>query len=78
MYVQATAISLSDAASLGPLPRNRVDAVVISDGTTVSSMTATASYDFGGGHHNDSLTVGVGGQTYAFGHASYADGTIPR
>jgi hypothetical protein len=48
------------------------DGVWISDGTTASPIEG--SYDYGGGHHNDSILADVGANRFRFYHSSFGFG----
>lgn len=68
VYVQARPMSFLDF--MGFL--YEVDAAYLSDGTTVTQVSAT--YSWGGGHHNDSLTVDVGTYVVRYDHSSFGFG----
>ena len=71
VYAQATGIGVKCLlASFGvyevKLAQISVDGVV--------SPLADAKYDWGGGHHNDSLSFGYNGKTYKYYHSSFGFG----
>lgn len=68
LYVQARPVSF-----VGFMGYNyEVDGAWISDGTTATPITAV--YNYGGGHHNDTLTADVPGYQVRYDHSSFGFG----
>jgi hypothetical protein len=71
VYAQATAIRVN--CVLSPFGTYEVELAQISIDGVVSPL-ANAKYDWGGGHHNDSLSFDYEGKTYKYYHSSIGFG----
>lgn len=71
VYAQATAIGVT--CVLASFGNYEVELAQISIDGVVSSL-ANAKYDWGGGHHNDSLSFDYEGKTYKYYHSSIGFG----
>ena len=58
---------------IGRVPVYEAELAQISLSGQVSAL-ASAKYDYGGGHHNDSLTFDFGGKTHTYYHSSFGFG----
>lgn len=67
VYVQAHATQMNDFG-----PAFETDGAWISQGGEVTPIEAT--YDFGGRHANDEMTIEVGGDRYRYSHSSFGFG----
>lgn len=74
LYAQIHVDRIDGVTSFFPQPVYVTDGVWISDGTRVISSGHSATYDYGGGHHNDSLTVDLGDVVYKYYHSSFGFG----
>jgi hypothetical protein len=72
VYVQATAVGVMCAA-IAATGTYEVSVAQISVDGVVSDL-ADAAYDWGGGHHNDSVSFSYGGKTYKYYHSSFGFG----
>jgi hypothetical protein len=74
LYAQVHVDRIDGVTNFFPQPVYVTDGVWISDGTRVISSGHTATYDYGGGHNNDSLTVDLGDVVYKYYHSSFGFG----
>lgn len=74
LYAQLRVDRIDGVTSFFPQPVYVTDGVWLSDGTRVISSGHSATYDYGGGHHNDSLTVDLGDVVYKYYHSSFGFG----
>jgi hypothetical protein len=71
VYAQATAIGVT--CLIGSFGNYEVELAQVSIDGVVSTL-ANAKYDWGGGHHNDSLSFDYEGKTYKYYHSSIGFG----
>ena len=71
VYLRATPTSIS--SSFFAIPVFDTVEAFISENGTVSTL-ADASYDYGGGHHNDFFGFTIAGVRYTYDHSSYGFG----
>ena len=71
VYAQATAIGVT--CLIGSFGNYEVELAQVSIDGVVSEL-ANAKYDWGGGHHNDSLSFDYEGKTYKYYHSSIGFG----
>lgn len=74
VYAQIRPTLLDGRATITPITRYVVDEAFVSDGTTVTQSGFMATYDIGGGHHNDSLTLELPMFDYRYYHSSFGFG----
>jgi succinate dehydrogenase / fumarate reductase iron-sulfur subunit len=74
LYAQVHVDRIDGVTNFFPQPVYVTDGVWISDGTRVISSGHAATYDYGGGHNNDSLTVDLGDVVYKYYHSSFGFG----
>lgn len=74
VYVQSRPTRLDPGLALVPLPIYTRDGAWVSDGVRVIAMDRPGVYDYGGGHHNDSMTVDLGDTVYRYYHSSFGFG----
>lgn len=74
IYVQSRPTRLDASLGIFPLPIYQRDGAWVSDGTQVVSSGHGGFYDYGGGHHNDALTLELGDVTYRYYHSSFGFG----
>jgi hypothetical protein len=71
VYVQATVVNVMCALAATGI--YEVDLAQISIDGVVTSLS-NAAYDWGGGHHNDSISFDYEGKTYRYYHSSFGFG----
>ncbi len=74
VYVQSRPVRLDPGLGFFPLPTYERDGAWVSDGAQLVASEGPGVYDYGGGHHNDSMTIDLGDVVYRYYHSSFGFG----